>query len=215
MNAPAVPKKPKIYHIVHVDRLSSIIEDGHLWCDAEIRQRSFSGTIIGMSEIKERRLGMKLNRYPDLFVGSCVPFYFCPRSIMLYIIYKRNNPGISYYGGQDWIVHLESDFYKSVNWAEENDLRWVFTTSNAASNFFEDYNDLSSLNKINWNSVGARNWMSCMDDKQAEFLMETKFPWNLVERIGVCNDDAYHRAKKVISAHLHKPMLQVMTDWYY
>ena len=38
MTAPP-PAEPKIYHIVHVDRLSSIIADGNLWCDAEIMRR--------------------------------------------------------------------------------------------------------------------------------------------------------------------------------
>ena len=31
-----VPAQPKIYHIVHVDRLRSILADEHLWCDAEV-----------------------------------------------------------------------------------------------------------------------------------------------------------------------------------
>ena len=34
MNQP--PAEPKLYHIVHVDRLASIISDGCLWCDAEV-----------------------------------------------------------------------------------------------------------------------------------------------------------------------------------
>ena len=34
-----VPPRPKIYHIVHVDRLESIIADGYLWSDAEVRKR--------------------------------------------------------------------------------------------------------------------------------------------------------------------------------
>ena len=37
------PADPKIYHIVHVDRLASIVADGCLWCDAEIVQRASSG----------------------------------------------------------------------------------------------------------------------------------------------------------------------------
>ncbi len=28
-----VPAQPKLYHIVHVDRLRSIVADGHLWSD--------------------------------------------------------------------------------------------------------------------------------------------------------------------------------------
>lgn len=39
-----VPAQLKIYHIVHVDRLSSIIADQHLWCDAEIVRRSPQGS---------------------------------------------------------------------------------------------------------------------------------------------------------------------------
>jgi hypothetical protein len=87
-----VPAEPKIYHILHIDRLSSIIEDHQLWCDAEIARRSPSGTSIGMNHIKQRRLNeLTLTSHPDLNVGDCVPFYFCPRSIMLYLIYQANH----------------------------------------------------------------------------------------------------------------------------
>jgi ssDNA thymidine ADP-ribosyltransferase, DarT len=34
------PANPKIYHIVHVDRLPSIVAEGRLWSDAEIGNRS-------------------------------------------------------------------------------------------------------------------------------------------------------------------------------
>ena len=51
-----MPANPKIYHIVHVDRLTSISGDGSLWCDAEIAQRASAGTTISMNSIKQRRL---------------------------------------------------------------------------------------------------------------------------------------------------------------
>jgi hypothetical protein len=104
------PAEPKIYHIVHADRLPSIIEDGFLWCDAEIVRRSPPGTAIGMNNIKDRRLKiLHLISHPDLHVGDCVPFYFCARSIMLYLIHQANHPELSYRGGQDPIVRLEAD----------------------------------------------------------------------------------------------------------
>ena len=40
MNAVLVPPQPKTYHIVHVDRLPTIVADGLLCCDAEERLRS-------------------------------------------------------------------------------------------------------------------------------------------------------------------------------
>lgn len=93
------PAAPKIYHIVHVDRLPSIIMAGGLLCDAEIVRRAAAGsahgmgTTIGMGSIKHRRLTqLTLASHPGLFVGECVPFYFCPRSIMLYLIHRANHP---------------------------------------------------------------------------------------------------------------------------
>ena len=48
---------PKVYHILHVDRLASVIADGVLWSDAEMmnRQNRNTGTTIGMNKIKQRR----------------------------------------------------------------------------------------------------------------------------------------------------------------
>ena len=95
-----VPTDPKIYHIVHLDRLESIVSDEHLWCDATIARRAGSGTSIGIDSIKERRLTrLTLRSHPGLHVGECVPFYFCPRSVMLYLIYQGNHSNLSYHGG--------------------------------------------------------------------------------------------------------------------
>ncbi len=109
-----MPVEPKIYHIAYVDRLASIIEDDCPWCDAEMTHRSPCGTAIGMNAIKERRLTYTLNSRPGLRVGDCAPFYFCPRSVMLYVICQANHPELTYRGGQGPIVHLEADLRRAV-----------------------------------------------------------------------------------------------------
>src|SRR5213594_3136416 len=106
---PEPAAKPKIYHIVHVDRLPSIIADDFLWCDAVMMERPNVGTTIGMSSIKERRLSLDLGCHPGLPVGRCVPFYFCPRSVMLFLIHRANHPDLMYRDGQEPIIHLEAD----------------------------------------------------------------------------------------------------------
>jgi ssDNA thymidine ADP-ribosyltransferase, DarT len=69
------PASPKIYHIVHVDKVPSIIADGCLLSDAETTRRQKAGTTIGMNQIKERRLKqLTLSSHPSLKVGDCVPF---------------------------------------------------------------------------------------------------------------------------------------------
>ncbi|WP_309295891.1 DarT ssDNA thymidine ADP-ribosyltransferase family protein [Cupriavidus pauculus] len=41
-----MPVNPKIYHIVHVDRLGSIIANGGLWCDARVVRDGAAGTTM-------------------------------------------------------------------------------------------------------------------------------------------------------------------------
>ena len=211
-----IPAEPKIYHIVHADRLPSIIADGWLWCDAEIFRCSPPGTTIGMNGIKQRRLNeLALNSHPDLHVGDCVPFYFCPRSIMLYLIHQANHPELDYRGGQGPIVHLEADLRKTVAWAEARGRRWAFTLSNAGAYYFEDRCDLAQLGEIDWNAVQARDWQQCKEGKQAEFLIEQQFPWELVSRIGVRSPQVYSQVTTALQAAVHKPRIEIKPDWYY
>jgi hypothetical protein len=216
MNAVLVPPRPKIYHIAHVDRLASIVADGSLWCDAEIVRRAPVGTTIGMNSIKLRRLHeLHLSSYPDLHVGDCVPFYFCPRSVMLYLIYQGNHQELAYRGGQGPILHFEADLHAAVAWANAQPSRWSFTNSNAGSRYFEDYNDLAHLGKIDWNAVQASRWAQCKEGKQAEFLLEQRFPWHLIERIGVKSAATYGQVVNALPANGHRPIVEVLPQWYY
>lgn len=218
----AAPKRPKIYHIVHVDRLASIVMDDRLLSDARLAAHPRPGSIIGMSRIKERRLNqLTLSSHPGLFVGQCVPFYFCPRSIMLYLIHCANHDDLAYRGGQEPIVHLEADLQEAVAWADKQSRRWAFTLSNAGSFYFEDRKDLNDLGDINWDAVGANRWAGngipgeVKEGKQAEFLVERSFPWYLIERIGVQSKTIAARVASAISGAAHKPGTVIRPDWYY
>ncbi len=211
-----VPAQLKIYHIVHVDRLPSIVNDGYLWCDAQISRRPSSGTSIGMNHIKQRRLSkLTLNSHPGLYVGGCVPFYFCPRSTMLYVLHRADDEGLSYRDGQEPIVHLEADLHATIEWANQNQRRWAFTSLNAGSYYFEDYNDLAQLDEIDWQAVQATQWKSCKDGKQAEFLIEESFSWHLIECIGVYSPTIYERVANALPINGHRPQVKVDRLWCY
>jgi ssDNA thymidine ADP-ribosyltransferase, DarT len=216
------PSHPKIYHIVHVDRVASIIGDGCLWSDAELVAKNRPGTVIGMSDIKARRLNeLELSSHPGLFIGQCVPFYFCPRSIMLFLIHCANHEGLSYRGGQGPIVRLQSDLRAAVVWARENHRRWAFTLSNAGAYYFEDRCHPDNLDDVNWDAVAANRWSGVgisrqiREGKQAEFLVEQSFPWHLVERIGVSSFGMAQRVADAMQSSEHRPTVEVRTDWYY
>ncbi len=216
------PAEPKIYHIVHADRLPSIIADGFLWCDAEIVRRSPPGTTIGMNNIKQRRLKeLMLNSHPNLYVGDCVPFYFCPRSIMLYLLSQANDPELVYRDGQGPIIHMEANLNSTVAWAEQLGYRWAFTLSNAGARYFEDRADLAQLDEINWGAVQNNGWgysgvpQSVKEGKQAEFLVENSFPWSLISRIGVHSRLIYNQVREALHDVAHQPEVEIKNEWYY
>lgn len=109
------PAQPKIYHITHVDNLPGIIADGALVSDAAMMARGGPVAPIGMSSIKMRRVHeLEVHSHPGSRVGEYVPFFFCPRSIMLFVIHRANHPELTYRGGQGPIVHLEADLQEVV-----------------------------------------------------------------------------------------------------
>lgn len=215
------PANPKIYHIVHVDKLASIAADGFLYSDTVMAARPANGTVIGMNKIKARRMNeLTLASRPGLFVGQCVPFYFCPRSIMLYMIHIRNAE-LAYQGGQDEIIHLVAELDDAVAWAQEQQRRWAFTLSNAGSYDFEDRCDLDELDEVNWAAVAATRWSGGTVDpsikrgKQAEFLMEHSFPWHLIRGIGTKSDRVARMAAQALGDGGQQMAIRPMPGWYY
>ncbi len=213
----AVPAHPKIYHILHVDRLASVLKDGYLFCDVRMNGRTGHGTTIGMNGIKRRRLTSLIDCHAGLHVGDCVPFYFCPRSVMLYLLYRGNHPNLTYRGGQEPIIHLQADLGAVVGWAQRTRSRWAFTLSNAGSGYFESRGDLAQLGQINWAAVANRDFHdpTVKEGKQAEFLVEDRFPWALIERIGVHSHAVAQQVADRLGTMEPRPPIVIEPGWYY
>src|SRR3989442_869282 len=180
------PSRPKLYHITHVDNLPAIVKDGGVVSDAEIIARGGPAQIIGMSSIKRRRVEeLELDCHPDTKVGDYVPFYFCPRSVMLFVIHCANNPELTYRDGQGPIVHLEADLHTVVRSLKSSAGRWAFSLSNAGAYYTEFRSRLDDLDELDWRAIAATDFRrpEIKEGKQAEFLVYGRFPFKLVERI--------------------------------
>ena len=172
--------------------------------------------MIGMGNIKQRRLELEVSCHPTTNVGDYVPFYFCPRSIMLYVIYQRNHPQLEYRGGQEEIIHFEADLTSVVQWADENQRRWAFTLSNAAANYAQFFSEWSQLDEIDWEAVASTDFrdVDIKEAKQAEFLVYQSFPWQLVERIGVHSKAIAPKALTAMREAAYKSKLGIAKRWY-
>ena len=134
---------------------------------------------------------------------------------MLYVLHKGNLPELPYRGGQDPIVHLKADMRQAVDWAVSENLHWAFTTENAVASSAADYSDWSQLKRIQWEAVSARSWQNFKGPKQAEFLMQEKFPWQLVSQIGVRTKEARIKTLNLLRSASDRTPCEVRPDWYY
>jgi hypothetical protein len=211
------PIPTRVYHITHVDNLPSILSDDGLLSDTEMLERGAPQLAIGMSSIKQRRMGLPVKCHPGDMVGKYVPFYFCPRSIMLYLLYMANHPELTYRGGQDPIVHLELDLERAVTWATSSDSRWAFSLANAGAVYAPFRSSLAELNEVDWSAVGADDFRDpqVKEGKQAEFLVQRFVPWSLVERVGVWSEQVHDKALAALEDAAHQPPVSVQRQWYF
>ncbi len=211
------PQPTRIYHITHFKNLPSIMNDGGLLSDAEMIARGDPQLAIGMSEIKQNRMRLPVKCHEGDKVGQYVPFYFCPRSIMLYLLHKANHPGLTYRGGQGPIVHLQADLASTVDWATRSGTRWAFSLANAGAAYALFRNDFAQLGEVDWGAVKATDFRDAKikEGKQAEFLVKRFVPWNLVEHIGVGSANVQSEVVAMLNGAAHQPPVDVQPRWYF
>jgi hypothetical protein len=145
-----------------------------------------------------------------------VPFYFAPRSPMLYTIQLGNVAG--YEEGEGGILHLVS----SAQSADAAGLKFAFTDGHAEMAVSEFFDDLALLDsKIDWAVMQSKYWNDTPDvpdrkrKRQAEFLIHNFFPWTLVDCIGVKDKTMKARVEEILEKESYRPQVSVKRDWYF
>ncbi len=199
-----------IYHITHADNLANIAREGRLWCDAQRITRGFANANIGYSHIKERRMRHPVTVAEGGTLGNYVPFNFCPRAVMLYVVSQGHE---NYREGQQPIVHLVS----SIETIRATGRPWFFTDRHADLGYANQFDTLDKLGEVDWAVMPLKYWsnLEVKEKRQAEFLVHDWCPWEAIEAIGVVDRDIAARVEAAIAGAGHKPRVVVHRDWYY
>lgn len=199
-----------IFHITHADNIANIVRVGRLWCDAQRIARGLVNTNIGYSHIKERRMRHPVTVAAGGTLGNYVPFNFCPRSVMLYVVSQGHE---NYREGQQPIVHLVS----SIESIRVIGRAWLFTDRHADLGYANQYDTLDKLVEVDWSVMPQRYWsdLEVKEKRQAEFLVYDWCPWEAIETIGVIDQAIATRVGAAIAGASHKPRVEVHRDWYY
>jgi hypothetical protein len=206
---------PSIYHITHLRNLAQILGYGSLWCDRERLGQGLESVGIAYQHIKDRRARKRVPVGLGGTLADYVPFYFAPRSPMLFAIHRGQVPG--YDGGQSSVVHLVT----STEVVAAEPLPFIFTNGHADMAFSRFYDDLRDLDQVDWVIMGERYWNDTPEDgdrkrrRQAEFLVHTSLPWRLIEEIGVISRKAADEVAAALEDAEHRPPVVVRPEWYY
>jgi hypothetical protein len=209
----AAPPDPiRIYHFTHLRNLTGIIAGG-LRSDAACRRDRLTQVEVGSTAIRERRLHLPVGDVgPGGCVGDYVPWYFGPRSPMMFAL-SRNN--YEYQLGFDEVVYLVSSVPKII------ELRrgWVASDRNAALSLAEFTDDEHVLrDHISWDVIRATYWTDHADGadlRAAEFLVHESVPWEAVEVIVAKTEETCARAQDMLAGLDHSPPVTVRGQWYF
>ena len=203
---------PAIYHFTHGKNLASIIAAG------ELRASAMAETLIDIADakIKGGRGARAVTCGQGGCVGDYVPFYFAPRSPMLFRIQAGGVEGVD--GDPRGIIY----FATTTERIAAAGLPCVFTDGNAAAALTGFSDDLGRLaEKVDWPLMEARYWNNTEEDgdrvrrRGAEFLVHGAVPMTLIDEIGVYDDGAQRRVEEILAAGGVELSVNVRRGWYF
>lgn len=204
-----------IYHITHIRNLASILQRGCLLCDAERIRQGLVSVGIAHEHIKQRRARRTVPTCCGGTLANYVPFYFAPRSPMLYSI--STGYVEAYAEGQAPVLHLVS----SVEGVVANGLPFTFTNGHAEMAVSRFYEATEDLNKVDWAVMRSLRWNDTAADgnrkwrRQAEFLVHNSFPFTLVQEIGVISETVAGEVRRILESAGCETSVVVRPAWYY
>ena len=211
---PEPPYPCLLYHFAHLDTLPAILASGQLVSSNELASREKQpAQDIGSPTLQRRRartrvpLGGTLHDY--------VPFYFAPRSPMLYRL------------GKEWTQAGERDtrdlvyLVSSVGQVEAHRLPFTFSLYHAVTRPNEFLTEASDLHRVDWALMRRRMWTDTREDndrqrrRQAEFLVRDRLPLMALEGFATFDGERADRVSALVGKHGLDLRGKPKPEWYF
>ena len=222
----SAPTPTPVFHITAIDNLASIARAGALFSKTRAGAQGLAPASIAYQHIQGRRALRNIPFTPGGILHDYVPFYFAPRSPMLYTINQGNVPNCAY--RQDDIAHLVSSAQQIAGCGRP----FVFSDIHAALDYARFFGNLGELNEIEWqiffeeprldgyciywqNRHTPAHHARRLETRQAEFLVCEHVPLSVLREIGVRTKECETRVRAALAAGDWRPIIRVMPGWYY
>ncbi|GAA3813858.1 toxin-antitoxin system toxin DarT [Streptomyces coacervatus] len=206
----------RLFHFTHVRHLPDILSDKQMVSDNVMQGRGGVPVECGDRDVKAERRTRRITVPPYGCPADYVPFYFAPRSPMLYVISRG---GVStYQEGQAPLVYLVT----SVDAVQASGRPYVFSDGNCANEITRHFTDLSMMpSVVDWEIIGARYWANTVDDgdrmrrRMAELLVHEHLPVTALHEAAAYDHDHAERVRRLFREVGAEIPVSVRREWYY
>lgn len=208
------PRPTVVYHFTHIRNLPGIMANG-LLCDIACQGSAATQVSVGAAGIKAWRRRRVVPSPPGGVVGDYVPFYFAPRSPMMFTL-GRNN--YEYHGGFQEVVYLTS----SLERLSALDCDWIASDRNAALNLATFMGPGGNLDAhVDWPLMTQQQWGRTDADPErperraAECLVRDMVPFAAIERIVAKTNQTRLAVEQRLGPLAASVPASVRRDWYF
>lgn len=210
--------KTPIFHITSILNLDSILKCSKLLALNYLREIDFKS--IANNDVQSRRSQISINHPPYGTLHDYVPFYFAPRSPMLYANKETRHEGST---TQEQIIYLISSTQSIIN----KGIQCIFYDMHPVLANARCFYKPDDINNIKWeiffeeplragfskywqneNNDEKPLWAKRKELRQAEFLVYKEFPLNLIEEIITFDD----RRCDMVKAKILEDTIKVRAD---
>jgi hypothetical protein len=213
----SVPEPTPILRFIHVDNIPVYLTRGGLHASNCIPDDGMAYKTIHNVDIQSHRPVKQINCGPCGVIHDYIPFYFGPLSPMMLQLKTGQVEGYS--EGQDPLVYLVSTAQEVC----DSGMGFVFSDGHGIAAFTSWFDDLTDLDKIDWDMAKERYWSDNVNDmdrqcrKQAEFLVLKYCDWSLIHEIVVIDSGMKSTVEQVFDqfpTHMRR-RVRIDREWYY
>lgn len=221
------PRPTRLFHITAITNLPAILASGALLSKNGGAAAGVNYQNIAHAGAQGARAMRAVPDPPGGSVHDFVPFYFAPRSPMLFAINGGRVAGCTW--RQADIMHFET----TVEHVNALGAPFVFYDRNATLAFSTPYTDLAHLDTaVAWDLITeapqldgyCKFWQSRpadaryadrMERRQAEFLVRDHVPLSCMTRLGVIDDRRQKLVQGLLAGAGVPLRVDVMPSWYF
>ncbi len=222
------PIPTPIFHITSIKNLKMILDAGALTAKSFLDQEGCGYCNIAHEGIQNRRSTVVIDEDSGRVLNEYVPFYFAPRSPMLYAIKCGNVTGCM--ETQENILY----FATTVEAIDSARLPYVFTNGHAIMQPLEVFDSISDVNQVDWETLleppllggyakywqdrqtpSKPKWSDRCRRRQAEFLVHQKVSWQYIKKIVVINEQMARKVRAILAGSGQAASVEVEQEWYY